>query len=225
LQLTPKSQDALGAQIQSAIVNAPDEQTRQTLIDRATSINALKPPDAAEDFRRQQLLTNEVTKAYPAPDKASYGTEMAPAGLEPDAEAMVRKRADSLFNYSPDRTLKGNYSASAAEAIRQLQAEGKIETAQEVAAKRAHSTLRAITPGGTVGANPNTFTSTDLKGNQSTRLRVSSKGKLSDTVVSNPKSPQGPSLGLAPPGATEGQTVYRPNGQTGVVHNGQIYAQ
>jgi len=223
LQLTPKGQDAFGAMVQSAIVNAKTPEERQQIIDAAsTAAAANKPPDANEDYHRQLLFDNEFTKAYPLPDKASYGTELALPGLAPEDENRIRNRADFLFNYSTDRTLRGNYSNAAARAIEEAKQNGQLPTPEELNAQRGQGGLRTIF-GDVAGARPNVFTRTDLKGDQTDRFRVKPKTQAAtDTKdTSNQTAPPG-ATARAPAGAADGRKSINP---PGVVRGGWVYAQ
>ena len=219
LQLTPKGQDQFGAQVQSAIVNAKTPEARQQIIDASSAAAAAnKPPDANEDYHRQQLFDNELTKAYPLPDKASYGTEMAVPGLAPDDENRIRNRADFLFNYSPDRSLHGNYSNAAARAIQEAKENGQLPTPEDLNAQRGQGGLRTIF-GDVAGARPNVFTRTDLKGDQTDRFRI--KTKAPATTDTNQTAPAG-AIARAPAGAADGRKSINP---PGVVRGGWVYPQ
>lgn len=245
LQLTPKSQDAFNAQIQSAIVNAKTPQERQAIMNAATAAaQQHKPVDENAAYQRQQLRNNAVAQAYPPPDKASYYTDKSPGGLEPDADAMVQDRTDFLFNYSPNRAMR-DYAAASAQAIRELQNEGLIEKRPDVDKKRDTSVARGVL-GQKVGENPNVFTHTDPKGVQTSRLRVglteagrkaqqekdaaaaSQTPSLANTVTPN-QNPNtntggGTPIGRAPPNTPDGTPAWV-GGQQGVVRGGLIYAQ
>jgi hypothetical protein len=219
LQLTPKGQDQFGAQVQSAIVNAKTPEARQQIIDASSAAAAAnKPPDANEDYHRQQLFDNELTKAYPLPDKASYGTEMAVPGLDPADENRIRNRADFLFNYSPDRSLHGNYSNAAARAIQEAKENGQLPTPEDLNAQRGQGGLRTIF-GDVAGARPNVFTRTDLKGDQTDRFRI--KTKAPAAADTNQTAPAG-AIARAPAGAADGRKSINP---PGVVRGGWVYPQ
>jgi hypothetical protein len=242
LQLTPKSQDAFNAQIQSAIVNAKTPQERQAIMNAATAAaQQHKPVDENAAYQRQLLRDNAVANAYPPPDKASYYTDKSPGGLEPDADALVQDRTDFLFNYSPNRAMR-DYGAASAQALRELQNEGLIEKRPDVDKKRDTSVARGVL-GQKAGENPNVFTHTDAKGVQTSRLRIglteagrkaqqdkdANQPSLANTVAPNQTRPNTSTggatpIGRAPPNTPDGTPAWV-GGQQGVVRGGLIYAQ
>jgi hypothetical protein len=178
-----------------------------------------------EDYQRHTSQLRTAVQNYYQGSPAIKARNL-PARLPGPMEAMLRDRADQIFRSTPGLQSTGNYTGAVDQALNSMQRDGYLPTTDQVTEGRGYD----------ITGTRNVIQETDEQNRPREYFRIDplKQPPLSGIVgggspqqqQAQPQQaqPQQGSLGPAPAGATEGQTMRnKSTGQMAIVRNGQLY--
>jgi hypothetical protein len=220
-ELPPKSVEELKGRGGGGMLAQPQDtslgQAVTGAVSGTTTSTQLSPN---EDYQRHTSQLRSAVQNYYQGSPAIKARNL-PGRLPGDMEAMLRDRADQIFQNTPSLKSTGNYTAAVDQALNSMHRDGYLPTNDQVTEARGYD----------ITGTRNVIQETDEQGRPREYFRIDplKRPTLGGIVgggspQQQQAQPQQGSLGPAPAGATEGQTMRnKSTGQMAVVRNGQLY--